>query len=316
MEYLNILKSFFAGGPYGQILKDIHKIAKSSTNFIIWGESGTGKNLIAYLSHALSQKAQWPYIEVDCSSLPETLIETELFGYTRGAFTGAEKDHPGRISLAHKGTLVLDNIDNLSIRAQAKLLKEIENRKYTPMGSHIEKSLDTNFIAIMQTNPVHLMEIGLLRKDLYYRISVFSVKTPSLKESREILNDLIDFISDKEAERANLPRTSFSKEARNFLTNYDFPGNVRELKNFIRKWTLLFPGKVLSLQDVKNDIGFAHSTQHFETLDEIEKKHIQRVLKYTGGHIGQAAKILGIHRKTLLEKRKKYCLDKFRTEEK
>ena len=299
---------FIGTGPLRAVLDTVSRIAASGANCFIWGESGTGKNLFAYLAHRLGPRRDGPYVELSCSSLPEALVETELFGYARGAFTGAADDHEGRLVKAHGGTLVLDELDCLSPASQAKLLRVVELGRFTPMGASTETTLRARFIGILQEPPEELVRRGVLRQELYYRLALFTVGLPPLRELAGELPALADFIARQEAARARVAPVRPGPVVLDRLARYAFPGNVRELQNLIRRWTLLQPGAVVGLDDLPAAVREPAAAGPSPNLAEMERNHIRRVLRESNGRIGEAARILGIHRKTLLEKRKKYGL--------
>jgi DNA-binding NtrC family response regulator len=296
-------------GPAASIYQVLKKVSAAGASMIIWGESGTGKNLYACLSHQLSPRQNGPYLEISCSALPESLVETELFGYARGAFTGAAQSHPGRLPAAHGGTLVLDELEHLSLSSQAKLLRVVESGRYTPIGGEREQTADIRFIGLTQENPEILVQRGTLRKDLYYRLALFSLALPSLRDHAIELPAIIAFVIRQEAVR--LKREPLRLEAAVFdmLCRYPYPGNFRELQNIIRRWSLLHTGGKISVEDVPDRIRREMESRPWPTLREMEKEYIARVLEHTRGRKSDAAQVLGIHRKTLLEKRKLYDLD-------
>lgn len=299
---------FIGNGPLRAVLDTVSRIAASGSNCLIWGESGTGKNLFAYLSHRLGPRRDGPYVELSCSSLPEALVETELFGYVRGAFTGAADDHEGRLVKAHGGTLVLDELDCLSPASQAKLLRVVELGRFTPMGAPAETTFQACFVGILQEPPEELVRRGVLRQELYYRLALFTVGLPPLRELAAELPALAEFVALQEAARARVAPVRLGPVALERLRRYAFPGNLRELQNLIRRWTLLQPGASIGLDDLPAALREQAAPAAVPDLAEVEREHICRVLRDTGGRIGEAARVLGIHRKTLLEKRKKYGL--------
>ena len=222
----------------------------SCANCLIWGESGTGKNLFAYLIHRLGPRRDGPYVELSCSALPETLVETELFGYARGAFTGAADDHDGRLVKAHGGTLVLDELDCLSPVSQSKLLRVVELGRFTPMGAPAEATLRARYVGVLQESPGELVRRGILRQELYYRLALFTVGLPPLRELAEELPALAEFIARQEADRARVAPVRLGPAALDRLQRYAFPGNLRELQNLVRRWTLLQPGAAIGVDDL------------------------------------------------------------------
>jgi len=299
---------FIGAGPLRTVLDSVSRVAASGANCLIWGESGTGKNLFAYLCHRLGPRRDGPYVELSCSSLPEALVETELFGYARGAFTGAADDHEGRLVKAHGGTLVLDELDCLSPASQAKLLRVVELGRFTPMGGPGETTLRARFIGVLQEPPEELVRRGVLRQELYYRLALFTVGLPPLRELAAELPAIAEFIARQEAARARVEPVRLGPAALDLLRRYAFPGNLRELQNLVRRWTLLQPGTAIGAEDLPPGVREQTAPEAVPNLAEVERDHIRRVLRDHGGRIGESARALGIHRKTLLEKRKKYGL--------
>ncbi len=294
-------------GPLRPAFDTLRRIAAADTNCLIWGESGTGKNLFAYLAHRLGPRRDGPYIEIGCASLPDPLIETELFGYVRGAFTGAADDHDGWLLQANGGTLVFDELDSLSLAAQAKLLRVVEQGRFTPMGGRAEIVLNTRFIGLTQGEPGELVRRGVLRQELYYRLALFALGLPPLRDDPAGFPDWLVFCIRNEARRARAGEPELAPDFVRQLARHPFPGNIRELQNLVRRWVLLYPGGAVPRSELPAQPG-AEAADRLRSLAEVERDHIVRVLRATGGRKGEAAKILGIHRKTLLEKRRLYGL--------
>ncbi|MBN2429931.1 MAG: sigma-54-dependent Fis family transcriptional regulator [Acidobacteria bacterium] len=296
-------------GPAESIYRVLRKVSIADAGLIIWGESGTGKNLYAWLSHQLSPRNGGPYLEISCASLPESLVETELFGHTRGAFTGAAQSHPGRLSAADGGTLILDELENLSPSSQAKLLRVVESGRFTPIGGERERNVDIRFIGLTQENPELLVQRGILRKDLYYRLALFSLALPNLRDHAIELPAMIAFVVRQEAARLKKEPVRLEPVVTETLCRYTFPGNFRELQNIVRRWSLLQSGGKITLSDVPERIRRETEPGHWPSLEELERDYIIRILRHTRGKKSEAARLLGIHRKTLLEKRKLYDLE-------
>jgi len=305
-----LTEEIFLGSPLlAGTLSILRKIAAADVHFLIWGESGSGKNLFAYLAHRLGPRRDGPYVEISCSSLPDLLVESELFGYVRGAFTGAASNHPGRLGQADQGTLVLDELDCLSPAAQAKLLRVVELGRYTPMGGQVEQNLRIRCIGLTQSEPTGLVSRGLRREDLFYRLAHFTLALPPLRTYLDRLPELTAFLAGSEARRHRTAPIRVTPEALRIMARHPFPGNVRELMNLVRRWTLLHPGAAISPAEVPPELQPEAAPAALKTLAEVEREHILRALREAGGHKGEAARQLGIHRKTLLEKRKRYGLD-------
>ncbi|UCG12444.1 MAG: sigma 54-interacting transcriptional regulator [Deltaproteobacteria bacterium] len=298
-----------------QILPDI---AQSDATVLIEGESGTGKELFATALHNLSSRQDKPLIKVNCAALPETLLESELFGYKKGAFTDAKKDKPGRFRQAHGGTIFLDEIGDMSKGTQVKLLRVLEQKEYEPLGSTKTEKVDVRIIAATNRDLMEMMHRREFREDLFFRINVIRLSIPPLRERREDIPLLLDHF----IERINLKQSKQIKKASptalKTLLNYEFPGNVRELENVIEHATILTKGieiqprhlpSYLTRRD-KEPRGPAdlRDKEDLAVLDNIERDLIIRVLEHHSGSTAAAAKELGIHRSTLWRKMKRYGL--------
>ncbi|NPV93359.1 MAG: sigma 54-interacting transcriptional regulator [Firmicutes bacterium] len=285
-------------------------IAESDSNVLIQGPSGSGKELVARAIHNLSPRKDAPYVAVNCGALPDTLLESELFGYVKGAFTDAHRDKPGRFALAERGTIFLDEIGDISPAFQVKLLRVIQEREYEPLGSTRPVRTNVRVVAATNRNLQSLVRQSLFREDLYYRLNVVKLEIPSLAERREDIPLLIDYF----IRRFNLSRgktiTGISPEGLRCLLEYDFPGNVRELENIIEYAFIICRGSEVQLAHLPIEI-----TQHAaRTADQTappslakkEEEVIRQVLQQAGGSRVEAAAILGIDRSTLWRKMKKY----------
>lgn len=297
----------FQGRSFEALSATLAKAAAAGAPCLIWGENGVGKNFYAWLYHRLGPRRDGPYEEISCAALPETLLETELFGYARGAYTGAEKDHPGRLVQADGGTLVLDELDSLAPASQAKLLRVVETGEFTPLGSERKSRVDARFIGLLQVPPEALVTDNRLRRDLFYRMSLFALEVPPLRRRRDEIPALVEAFARREAAAHRVEAVRLSPEALERLAEHPFPGNLRELRNLVRRWTLLQPGETVSPRDLP-PVGAGSAETAIQSLAEVEAEHIRHVLAAVGGRVGEAARLLGIHRKTLLEKRKRYNL--------
>lgn len=301
------LSELYFGPRLEEALQKLSRLAPLGAGLILWGESGTGKNLFAYLAHRLGQHPDGPFVEISCSALPESLVEAELFGYTRGAFTGAVEDHPGRLLLAQGGTLVLDELDSLPPSSQAKLLRVVESGRYSPMGSTATIFLNARFIAITQEEPSVLMARGRLRTDLYYRLAAFTLELPPLRQWAAEIPALLNFLLQREAGRLRVAPVTLSAGVLTELARYSFPGNLRQVLNLLRQWLLLRPAETIEVIHLPPGLQPGRRPEgEFATLREMEEAHIRQALRKTGGHQGEAARLLGIHRKTLWEKRRAF----------
>lgn len=288
-------------------------IAESESTVLIQGPSGSGKELFARALHNLSHRKDQPFIAVNCGALPDSLLESELFGYVRGAFTDARKNKPGRFALAHRGTIFLDEIGEMSSALQTKLLRVIEEKKVDPLGATSPTSVDVRVVAATNRDLSKLMESGEFREDLFYRINVVKIELPPLRERREDIPLLVDhFIKKFNLKRGRLVE-GVSDEVMDILVKYDFPGNVRELENIIehafilRKEGLIkpddLPAEIVKKSDIQSMPGKKTSL-----LRRSEAETILRALDRHGGKRIEAARELGIDRTTLWRKIKRYGL--------
>ena len=304
------------------VFDTIRKVAPSGATVLIEGESGTGKELVAKSIHFNSQRHDKPYIAVNCSALAETLLESELFGHERGAFTGAVAKKKGRFELADGGTLFLDEIGELSQNLQVKLLRVLQEKIFERVGGIQPISVDIRIIAATNKNLKEEMLNGRFREDLYYRLDVVHVVLPSLKERKEDIHLLVDhFINKYESERKSaLPVKGVDQEVDRLFYEYSWPGNVRELENLIERMMILCPNDVIRVTDLPQ--GFRdniHNALHlegipaeaklYETLAMIEKAMIERALKMADNVQAHAAALLGIGKSGLNQKIKKYNLE-------
>ena len=304
------------------IFDTIRKVAPTSATVLIEGESGTGKELVAKSIHFNSPRRENPYIAVNCSALAETLLESELFGHEKGAFTGALASKKGRFELADGGTLFLDEIGELSPGLQVKLLRVLQEKVFERVGGIKPISVDIRIIAATNRNLKEEMQNGRFREDLFYRLNVVHIVLPPLKQRPEDIRLLVDrFIKKYAAERkAVTPVTGIDQEVERLLYEYNWPGNVRELENLIERVMILSPGDKIQVSDLpKNFRENVHNTLYLETIPEnarlyetlamIEKAMIERALKMAGNVQSRAAEMLGIGKSGLNQKIKKYRLD-------
>ena len=314
-EYFNIIGS---SKQMQTIYETIESVAKSDANVLIVGESGTGKELIANAIHYNSLRAKKPFIKVNCAALPKELIESELFGHTKGAFTGAHADKEGLVQHAASGSLMLDEIAEMPVELQPKLLRVLQERTCRKIGS--EKSYPVDFRLITSTNrmPADAIRHGLLRDDLFYRISTITIHVPPLRERMEDIQLLTDHFLKLYAEKYERPIAGVSQSAYQRLFSHPWPGNVRELQNVIERAVLLAKGEHLEPVDLPFDNGgaanaasptLAWDVPPNMTLEDIEKFVIERTLQRTGGNKQKAANMLGIYRPRLYSKIKKYKIE-------
>jgi transcriptional regulator with PAS, ATPase and Fis domain len=300
-----------------RIFRLIGKVAPTESTVLILGESGTGKELIARAIHLQSRRAQGAFVPVNCAALPENLIESELFGYVRGAFTGAANSRRGLIEEADGGTLFLDEIGDMPLATQVKLLRFLENSEVRRLGDNETRIVDVRVLAATNVDLKRLLSEGRFREDLYYRLNVVSIELPPLRERREDLPLLAGYFLDKYARRSGREVTGFSDDAKAALLRYDYPGNVRELENAIQRAVTLAEGKQITRHDLPP--AFLQTAtlppgrpdeeaRDAWSLEDLEREHIQRVLVRQKGNVTNTAKQLGISRTTLWRKMHKYSL--------
>ena len=288
-----------------QIYKTIGLVADKPVTVLIMGESGTGKELVARAIHESSDRSEGPYVAVNCAALVETLLESDLFGHEKGAFTGAVTKQMGKFAMAENGTLFLDEVGELSPAIQAKLLRVLQEKEYFPVGG--EKSRQTNARVIAATNNdfKEKVKLGLFREDLYYRLQVVNIDIPPLRERMEDVMDLIQNLLGRINREMRNSVTHLSMEVINAFHQYHWPGNIRELENVLTKAVALSPTDTISLDQIPEYIG-DRAEQNFDamlpvhsSLDDMEKNHVLRVLNATNWHKGEACKILGVSRPRL-----------------
>ena len=296
-----------------RVLEQVSMVARSDTNVLIHGESGTGKELIARALHAGSERRFLPIVVVNCGALAEGLIESELFGHEKGAFTGAQYRRKGKFEMADGGTLFLDEIGDISLKTQVDLLRVLEEKKIIRVGGNVEIPVDFRLIAATNRNLEAMVAEGRFREDLYYRLNVFSIAIPPLRERREDIAPLAKSFLGRFARAMNKPVISISHDAMALLTAYDWPGNVRELQNALERAVLVCRGRQATPEDLPFHVnGSKGSTPPGKSLADVEKQHVRRVLDDSGWNITQAARLLEIDRVTLYNKIKKYGFEKDR----
>ena len=296
-----------------EVFAKIRKAAPSESTVLITGESGTGKELAARAIHALSNRADKEFVPVDCSALVESLLESELFGHTKGSFTGAFQTKYGLFELANHGTFLFDEISNLSSNIQAKLLRVIQEREFMKVGSQKRIKLDIRIIASSNRDLREAIKTGSFREDLYYRLSVIPIRLPPLRERSGDLPLLTDHFLKQHSLKNNQQERSISKRALELLSAYTWPGNVRELEHIIERILILEDCMVIEPEHLPAFITqrqgeFQVFSDEDFSLEDLESRYIQFVLRRTKGKRQEAARILGINRKTLSSKIKKYRL--------
>jgi two-component system response regulator HydG len=300
-----------------KLLETVALVAPTEAIVLILGESGTGKELIAKAIHQNSPRKDRPFIEVNCAALPETLLESELFGHEKGAFTGATARRQGRFHLAHKGSIFLDEIAEMSSTTQAKILRVLQEREFEPVGSSETVKVDTRIIAATNKNLQERIKEGRFREDLYYRINVVNLSVPALRDRYDDILLLADFFLKQYAEKNRRLVKGFTPKAMDLLMRHDWLGNVRELENVVERGVILARGDMITPSEFpdniqKLDLGNKETKIDLtpgRTLKDVEKDMIIRTLEETGGNRTRSAKILGISRRTLQLKLKEYGIN-------
>ncbi len=294
-----------------RVLDMASRVAGTDSTVLITGESGTGKSIIARQIHQLSSRAKRPFITVDCGTLVETLFESELFGHVKGAFTGADANKVGKFELAQHGTLFFDEVSNISLEVQAKLLRAVEERKVSKVGSHRVITVDVRLMAATNRDLAQAIKEGSFRSDLFYRLNVVSLHIPPLRERKDDIPLLVEHFLEKYNARIHKqsnPVKGVSPEAMEVFLRHDWPGNVRELENTVERLVVLSTGPYLKSEDLAYAGLFLAAPADSNALDlkDLERDHIKRTLEKFGGRKSDTARALGIDRKTLREKLKRY----------
>ncbi len=303
----------FRSSAMQEVVRTVERVAPSDVSILITGESGTGKEVIADLIHALSRRNKAKIIKINCAALPRELIESELFGSVKGAFTGAHADREGLFRQAEGGTLFLDEISEMPVDTQSKLLRVLQDQEVRPVGGRVSYKTNCRLVAATNRKTDEAIKDGKLREDLFYRISAISVYLPPLRERREDIMPLANAFLKRFASQANRVINGFSPAAVDRLTSFDWPGNVRQLQNEVQRTVLLCEGDTveaadLSVTKVKVPGEESHDT-NFTLLEGVERNAIVQMLKETGGNKLETAKRLGIGRQTLYNKIKAYGIE-------
>ena len=308
-----------------KIYKMISKVAPTDSSVLLVGESGTGKEIIANLIHKLSPRKNSPFITINCAAIPETLLESELFGFVKGAFTGASSDKKGLFEAADTGTFFLDEIGEMPLATQVKLLRILQNREIRPLGSNRTIKVDTRIIAATNKDLDEEVKEKKFREDLFYRLNVIKITIPPLRERKETIPSLVTSMISRYAGEYKKSVSGISKEALAILLDYDFPGNIRELENIIQHAVIISEEDIIDRKDLPDNLsGAAHrlpviitqedrikNIERIITLEEVEKEYIKRVFVILEGNVGLTADKLGISRVTLWRKLKRYNLKKY-----
>ncbi len=300
-----------------EIFHLIEMVAPSTASVLITGASGTGKELVARTVHELSPRRNKPFVPINCAAIPETLIESEIFGHEKGAFTGALERRTGCFELAEGGTLLLDEIGEMPIATQAKLLRVLEDRKLRRLGSKVETTVDVRVLAATNKVPEEAVARGELRTDLYYRLNVFNIDMPSLREHKEDIPDLVQHLLDEMGVKHGRKVAAVSEAVVNQFRNYSWPGNVRELRNTLERAIIVCEGAIIETKHLPPGFGQTTVRASVEdsdsvrlgvgtTVEEAEKQLILKTLEATNNNKTRAAEILAISLKTLHNKLKEY----------
>jgi DNA-binding NtrC family response regulator len=299
---------FSADSPMAAVYQTLDKVRDNSTTVLMEGESGVGKDAVAQWLHFNSHRKDAPYLKLDFSSLPEDLVESELFGYERGAFTGATNSKLGKLDLAQGGTLVLDEIASVDLSVQAKLLNVVEAKQFYRLGGSKSIELDSRIIALSSVPLAKAVERQVFRQDLFFRLNLITVRIPPLRERRDEIYPIAQYLL-SQLDRKYKGQHTLHPDCAAVLRQYDFPGNIRELRNALERAVLMSPGAEITPQLLPSGWQLSRAPSvKLPTLEDVERDYICEVLKQLRGKKVKAAKVLGISRKTLLEKRKKYGL--------
>jgi transcriptional regulator with PAS, ATPase and Fis domain len=293
-----------------EVLRLAERVADTDANVLVTGESGTGKDALAKFIHMHSRRSASELVKIDCAALPSELLEAELFGYERGAFTGAAEGKPGRLEAAHGGTLLLDEIAHLSTKAQAKLLRVIEQREFERLGGRRTVKVDTRLIALTNVALEEAVQRRSFREDLFYRLNVVRLHIPPLRDRREDVPELTQRFLKIYATKHGRRARTFTPPALAALEAYDFPGNVRELSNMVERAVVVSSGTRVEAADLPDSLHAAVALQQKrirrQTLAELEADYITETLAAAKGNKSEAARLLGISRKNLYEKLARY----------
>lgn len=298
----------------------IERVAGTEASVLLEGESGTGKSMVAMLIHKLSDRSEAPFISINCAAIPEQLLESELFGYKKGAFTGATADHEGKFEAAHSGTIFLDEIGEINASLQAKLLQVVQEKSFMRLGSNQLQEVDVRIISATNRKLKQMVDSGQFREDLYYRLNIVDIEIPPLRERREDIPLLIEGFLERHRQQKNRPY-QISAELVGVLCEYPWPGNVRELENSIERAVVLCQSEKISILDFPKKISESREESIDlempqleagktlpELFEELEKRYIVQALEENNGKAAMAARKLGISRQSLLYKMNKYCI--------
>jgi two-component system nitrogen regulation response regulator NtrX len=305
--------------PILELKEMISIVAPTNAWILIMGENGTGKELVARSIHRLSKRVFKPFVEVNCAAIPEDLIESELFGHEKGSFTGATEKKRGKFDLAHEGTLFLDEVADMSLKAQAKILRILQEKKFERVGGNTLIPTDVRVLAATNKNLEEEMESGRFRQDLYYRLNVIPLRVPALRERKEDIPILVDWFIKEYTLKEHEDEKTITDDALSKLMEHDWPGNVRELKNYIERLVIMVPHDLISAKDIpvftgnhqklESSVPMYSSDSYWAAKVDFEKKYIMKKLQEFDGNISKTAEAIGIERSNLHRKIKRYGLD-------
>lgn len=312
--------------PMNELVNFLELVSDKKASVFIYGESGTGKELVARALHNLSKRQTKPFVAINCGAIPETLIESELFGYTKGSFTGAISDRAGRIELADNGTLFLDEIGELSLNMQVKFLRVLQEKSVTPIGAKLSKNIDFRLVSATNIDLETYVIDKKFREDLFYRINVIPIKIPPLRERKEDIPALIEYFIEENIKNQQTTLKGVTKDAMDYLINYSWPGNVRELQNLIERLSIIkdegfievkdLPDKILNNANMNSSaipsFFYTHTDIEFdfkEMVESYQKELLIYGLKKAGGNKKKAADFLKLKRTTLVEMLKRLNID-------
>src|ERR1043166_5538688 len=301
----------FQCAPMKAVMRTIERIAPADVSVLVTGESGTGKEVVADLIHTLSPRNKGPFIKINCAALPRELIESELFGSVKGAFTGAQGDREGLFRQAEGGTLLLDELSEMPVDTQSKLLRVLQEKEVRPVGGRTSYKTDCRILAATNRQVDDAIKEGKLREDLYYRISAISIALPPLRERREDILPLARAFLKRFAAQAARPLSDFTPEACDRLRKHDWPGNVRQLQNEVQRAVLMCEGKMVDIDDLSitdAKVSSDAADGNLTLMEAMERNKIVEILKETSGNKLETAKRLGIGRQTLYNKIKAYAI--------
>ena len=291
------------------VYRTLEKVLENSTTVLIEGESGTGKDALSQWLHFNGSRKDSPYIKIDFSSLPQELVESELFGFERGAFTGAVSSKLGKLDLAQSGTAVLDEIASVDLTVQAKLLNVVEAKQFYRLGGTKSIELNARIVVLSSVPLAKAVERQIFRQDLFFRLNLITIRVPPLRERVIEIFPMAEFLLEQLGRKYKV-KSKLHPDCRNALEQYEFPGNIRELRNALERAIVMTAGQEITPDALPSSWFTSRPSKHTKmpSLEDVERDYIAEVLRQTRGKKVKAAKILGISRKTLLEKRKKYGL--------